>query len=296
MNAEGAGNDGIDRPLHRHDGFGERGVRPADPGRGRAERRGRRPSDGRDVGPARRPLARHGVGGGHADRPGVGLSDPRERGRALRALHRGDHQHGSGRRSTSTSPNAPRSCQPDIAHLVTDDARERGDVRHRRRRPTSTTGRWPARPARPTATRTSGSWATRAQVVTAVWVGSPGTSYSMGNVFGGTVSAPIWHNYMEKVMQGLPVEQFPYAPMPSLSPPAGNVPNVVGMDQAAATQALTTAGLPGVRATGPVEPGAGDRGGAVARGRLAGLGGRHGDPARSATDRHPPTACPTSWG
>ena len=94
----------------------------------------------------------------------------------------------------------------------------------------------------------------------------------MGDVFGGTVSAPIWHDYMEKVMQGLPVEQFPYAPMPSLSPPAGNVPNVVGMDQAAATQALMTAGFQVSVQTGPVEPGARDRRRAVARGRLAGLG------------------------
>jgi membrane peptidoglycan carboxypeptidase len=77
------------------------------------------------------------------------------------------------------------------------------------------------------------------QVVTAVWVGSPGLPYSMGDVFGGTVAAPIWHTYMQNVMNGQPALSFPAAPAPA----AGNVPNVVGMDLAAATSTLTTAGF-----------------------------------------------------
>jgi membrane peptidoglycan carboxypeptidase len=81
-----------------------------------------------------------------------------------------------------------------------------------------------------------------AQVVTAVWVGSPGIPYSMGDVFGGTVAAPIWHTYMSGVMAGMPAQGFPSAPAPP-PPPAGNIPNVVGLTLAAATAKLTGAGF-----------------------------------------------------
>ena len=77
------------------------------------------------------------------------------------------------------------------------------------------------------------------QVVTAVWVGSPGNPYSMGDVFGGTVAAPIWHTYMNSVMSGLPAESFPSAPAPA----SGNVPNVVGLSLGAAMSTLTQAGF-----------------------------------------------------
>jgi membrane peptidoglycan carboxypeptidase len=139
-------------------------------------------------------------------------------------------------------PQCTQVVPPDIAHLVTTMLENVV---------TSGTGveanlyNWPVAGKTGTADGNTNVWFVgyTAQVVTAVWVGSPGITYSLGDVFGGTVSAPIWHNYMEKVMQGLPAEQFPFAPMPSLSPPAGNVPNVVGMDQVAATQTLTTAGF-----------------------------------------------------
>ena len=81
-----------------------------------------------------------------------------------------------------------------------------------------------------------------AQVVTAVWVGSPGIPYSMGDVFGGTVAAPIWHTYMSGVMSGLPAQGSPLRRLPP-PPPAGNVPNVVGSDLAQATSTLTGAGF-----------------------------------------------------
>jgi len=80
------------------------------------------------------------------------------------------------------------------------------------------------------------------QVVTAVWVGSPGNPYSMGDVFGGTVAAPIWHTYMSEVMLGQPALPFPSPPSPQ-PPPPGNVPNVVGLDLAQATSTLTAAGF-----------------------------------------------------
>lgn len=77
------------------------------------------------------------------------------------------------------------------------------------------------------------------QVVTAVWVGSPGDQYSMGSVFGGTVAAPIWNQYMSRVMVGQPALPFPSAP----TPPQGPVPNVVGLNKPGASQALGGAGF-----------------------------------------------------
>lgn len=77
------------------------------------------------------------------------------------------------------------------------------------------------------------------QVVTAVWVGSSGVPYSMGDVFGGTIAAPIWHSYMSRVMQGQPVEGFPSPP----APPQGPVPDVVGLNKPGAVQTLGNAGF-----------------------------------------------------
>ena len=89
------------------------------------------------------------------------------------------------------------------------------------------------------------------QITTSVWVGFPGnedplTYYFSGGVFGGTVSAPIWHAYMAEVMKGMPPEGF--APMPpsfgTVSPPPTiKVPNVVGMMQAQASATLSQAGF-----------------------------------------------------
>jgi membrane peptidoglycan carboxypeptidase len=80
------------------------------------------------------------------------------------------------------------------------------------------------------------------QVATAVWVGFPEGNVPMDgyyghSVFGGTVAAPIWHDFMVRAMAGLPVESFP-------APPAaqhGTVPNVVGMHSADAQQTLADA-------------------------------------------------------
>ncbi len=68
------------------------------------------------------------------------------------------------------------------------------------------------------------------QVSTAVWVGFangqiPMDSYYGGSVFGGTVAAPIWHDFMVKAMQGFPVEGFEAPPPPE----SGPVPDVVGL-------------------------------------------------------------------
>jgi hypothetical protein len=44
-------------------------------------------------------------------------------------------------------------------------------------------------------------------------------------VFGGTVAAPIWHDFMVKAMAGLPVEGFEAPPPPEYRP----VPGVIGL-------------------------------------------------------------------
>lgn len=91
---------------------------------------------------------------------------------------------------------------------------------------------------------------------TAVWVGYEaeqiplrnvvinGTRYSQ--VFGGTVPAPIWSDFMTRVMEGLPESQFPEDP-PNIRdyevPPPAIVPVVVGLDQSRAELALAAAGL-----------------------------------------------------
>lgn len=80
------------------------------------------------------------------------------------------------------------------------------------------------------------------QIVTGVWVGWAKAEIPMldipgyGEGFGGTLAAPIWHDYMARVVQGMPVEQFPYAPPPP--PKLAKVPNVVGLSQAGAVEAL----------------------------------------------------------
>jgi penicillin-binding protein 1A len=80
------------------------------------------------------------------------------------------------------------------------------------------------------------------QLATAVWVGFPYgqipmDSYYGGSVFGGTVAAPIWHNFMIKAMQGYPVEGFESAPAPE----RGQIPDVVGMHSEEAQAALVEA-------------------------------------------------------
>jgi membrane peptidoglycan carboxypeptidase len=68
------------------------------------------------------------------------------------------------------------------------------------------------------------------QISTAVWVGFPSgqipmDSYYGGSVFGGTVAAPIWHDFMVRAMQGYPVEGFESPPAPA----RGQIPDVVGL-------------------------------------------------------------------
>jgi penicillin-binding protein 1A len=66
------------------------------------------------------------------------------------------------------------------------------------------------------------------ELATCVWVGYPQGEISMENVegfagvFGGSIPALIWHDFMSAATAGLPVESFavPYTPAPALQPTA----------------------------------------------------------------------------
>jgi len=74
------------------------------------------------------------------------------------------------------------------------------------------------------------------QLSTAVWVGYPLSHQPQTGEYGGTVAAPIWHDYMVYALRGMPSEDFP--PTPTLKPPKGKVPDVVGMKVEDATAIL----------------------------------------------------------
>jgi penicillin-binding protein 1A len=101
------------------------------------------------------------------------------------------------------------------------------------------------------------------QMATGVWVGYgyPKSEISMVGApvlhglhpFGGTLAAPIWHDFMSVAMSGQPVLSFP-TPPPA---PGGTVPNVVGMKQDDAVKALAAANFTADVQTGPSDKPAG---------------------------------------
>ncbi len=138
-------------------------------------------------------------------------------------------------------PHCRQVVDPEIAHLVT--AMIQGGVQHG----TGTAAAlspWPVAGKTGTTQDYSNVWFvgfTR-QVSTAVWVGFPGTPDSLElyfgqSVFGGTIAAPIWHDYMARIMAGMPAVGFPTPP----APPTGTVPDVVGMKAEKAQNRLAAA-------------------------------------------------------
>jgi membrane peptidoglycan carboxypeptidase len=100
------------------------------------------------------------------------------------------------------------------------------------------------------------------QYTTAVWVGYPDAQIEMVNfsiyderteseqairrAYGGTVAGPVWNHFMTYVTQDLPVEEFPAAPEGTdafFRTPKTEVPNVSGMSQREAKDAIYKAGL-----------------------------------------------------
>jgi membrane peptidoglycan carboxypeptidase len=102
-------------------------------------------------------------------------------------------------------------------------------------------GNWPVAGKTGTAQENTNVWfgGYTKQFTTVVWVGSPGNPYPMGHVFGGTVAAPIWVEYMSRVMQGLPSVGFPEPP----KPPQGPVPSLIGLKRNQAIATLSDAGF-----------------------------------------------------
>jgi membrane peptidoglycan carboxypeptidase len=97
------------------------------------------------------------------------------------------------------------------------------------------------------------------QLCTGVWVGYSKAEIPMrglrvlggANAFGGTIAAPIWHDFMLQAVANLPVENFPNPPPQK----AGTVPDVVGLKQADAETALTKANfVPQVKQVDSTKP------------------------------------------
>jgi membrane peptidoglycan carboxypeptidase len=138
-------------------------------------------------------------------------------------------------------PSCKQVLDPDIAHQITamlENVPRYGTAASA----VTIESTWPVAGKTGTANENKAVWFVgyTKQLTTAVWVGSPGEPYSMGDVFGGTVAAPIWNAYMAQMMSGLPAIGFPEPP----KPPTGPVPNVVGMKR---VKAITTLGEAGFR-------------------------------------------------
>jgi membrane peptidoglycan carboxypeptidase len=137
--------------------------------------------------------------------------------------------------------NCERVLRPDIAHLITAMLERVPKYGTAAGAFSYGWGPWPVAGKTGTADLNKAVWfcGYTAQLSTAVWVGSNGNPYSLGDVFGGTVAAPIWRAYMVNVMSGLPVEGFPDAP----DTESGTVPDVVGFTSDEAIAALQAAGF-----------------------------------------------------
>ena len=140
------------------------------------------------------------------------------------------------------TPDCQRAIPAPIANLVTDLLE--GPVTYGTAGSVfSGWGPWPLRGKTGTADANKELWFagyTR-QIATAVWVGSPQTPYEMPtywgfSVFGGSIAAPIWKEYMLQVMQNMPPREFPTADLVA-------VPSVIGKPVAEAIQILKDAGF-----------------------------------------------------
>ena len=94
------------------------------------------------------------------------------------------------------------------------------------------------------------------QFTTAVWVGFPDAQIPMVNLtiqgtfiprmFGSSAPAPIWKEFMDVVLAGMPVEDFPEDPSGTAvyyATPRVRVPDVAGMDYKKAAREMLKAGL-----------------------------------------------------
>jgi penicillin-binding protein 1A len=95
------------------------------------------------------------------------------------------------------------------------------------------------------------------QYSTAVWVGYPNSTESMADGFGGTLAAPIWHDYMEQASNGycsdFTVPTDPWHGTPFFGPFATTGSSRVGTSVPSATTGGTTVAPP-TTTVGPTTP------------------------------------------
>lgn len=95
------------------------------------------------------------------------------------------------------------------------------------------------------------------KIATAVYVGTPITQREMdgiviggsyyGNVFGGTIAAPLWGRIMNVVTADMPDERFPAVPSKILYGDLVGVPGVIGMSVPNAIATLRAAGFDAIQ-------------------------------------------------
>jgi penicillin-binding protein 1A len=100
-------------------------------------------------------------------------------------------------------------------------------------------GQWPVFGKTGTTNDSADVWFSgcTSQVCAATWVGHPEARVPMPGAYGGTVAAPVWHDFMLVAMRGLPPRPLPATPQPE----AAQVPDVVGLSRAEATDVLVDA-------------------------------------------------------
>jgi penicillin-binding protein 1A len=86
------------------------------------------------------------------------------------------------------------------------------------------------------------------KLATAVWVGYPNSTISMADGFGGTLAAPIWHDYMERASDGF-CGAFPYPTVPWQGQPYFGARSTTGKPQTGPTGAVGVTSPTGT--TGP---------------------------------------------
>src|SRR5581483_7325364 len=202
--------------LARDRRLGERGVRPGDrPGRSASGREGRSPDGDHEPPHAGLPAhARHLAG--LAARDDIGLRHARKRRDPLRPEpdRAGDLEHGPDhlpRSSRVPSGPAERHRRGGDEHAGgRDSVRDRDGRRHR-----------PAGGKTGTGQNYQDAWFIGyvPQLATGVWVGYAKGELPMPSVpgygagFGGTLAAPIWHDFMLFATQNMPVLYFPPPPV-----------------------------------------------------------------------------------
>ena len=100
-------------------------------------------------------------------------------------------------------------------------------------------GRWPVFGKTGTTNDSADVWFSgcTVQVCAATWVGHPEARIPMPGAYGGTVAAPVWHDFMLVAMGGLTPRPLPGTPQPGKA----TVPDVVGLSRAQAVDVLVEA-------------------------------------------------------